>query len=99
MTMSEAKYFEGPKCRLGHTRRRISDGKCAECSAKTISKPDASEPLPPATERVSTGQCKHGIGLRAFCRDCETAWRQNPVGARSTYLGSPPGFRPNKAWS
>ena len=48
-------------------------------------KPDASEPLPPVVERVSTGRCKHGRALRETCGECERAWYRRPRVALADY--------------
>jgi hypothetical protein len=61
--------------------RYVSTRLCVEClrlrdaQAKATAKLNLppEKPLPPP--RVN-GVCRHGIGLKAFCRDCEISWRK-----------------------
>jgi|ERR1700733_769010 len=87
-TYSEAKaagarFYEGMPCRrCKRTQRYVSTNKCTTCSrasalGKTV-EPLDDEPIVPTplgvTRQHPLGQCRHGVGLRAFCRQCETAW-------------------------
>src|SRR5258708_2964159 len=76
--MRDAKYFDGPPCRRCETTQRyVASAKCVRCS-RTSKDVDDIPARPVVIVVKQPGCCQHGVGLRAFCRQCETAWRGRP---------------------
>lgn len=83
-----ARHYEGKPCeRCKRTQRYVKTHKCVACSrasalGKTIEPLDEAAVVPapaPLVRQHPLGCCRHGVGLRAFCRQCETTWRRRPL--------------------
>jgi hypothetical protein len=78
--MTDPKFFDGLPCkRCDSSRRYISTGGCVQCNRERTAGalPPDDEPRLGVVATVvrEPGKCQHGVGLRAFCRQCESAWR------------------------